>query len=480
EAGMDDATAQAWRQFQAGLADRLAELETDDVLVVDVLVGHKPEGGAAPYVQFCAWGEQMLRAEVAGNHVLAAPYELDEAGERALLAFGYDAPTYGIDDEPDAGSLNFHLDLPQQQADRLAVMSCRALREVFGVVHPALLSADGGVAAPHEPGAAERARADEAPATFPHGGHEELTALVDAALTPYFGHPPRHDDDGDIPIDLGSTALFVRVCETVPVVEMFACVATDVQDAERAAFEVNVLNRDVRHVKFRLVGDCILADLQLPAWPFAPEQLRAMVSLMSSAVEEVSGDLQARVGGRPLLADAEVEVEDHPGEDAEPAEPAVPTGRAVAAAVLGQLEAETTGSVTPELAASICGHDVELILALIAEQEGLAASWRELRDELAGERAAAEPSLRDGGAREVGRDDLGCDHEIDHAERMATLLRRALRVVVERRAAQDDAVLPRAARTERRRSPHDRPSRRPRPRRVPDPTIEEVDPEIWG
>ncbi len=486
---MDRATAQAWREFQAGLADRLAELGVDEILIVEALAGTEPDDGAAPYVQFCAWGEDMLRGEVAGNHVLAPAYELDAAGESALRELGYDAPTYAPDEAADGGSLNFHIDIAQEQADRLAVMSVRALREVLGVPHPALLSGDLVADAPPEPGAAERAQVDEEAAAFPYGGQEELTELVDAALTPYFGHPPRHDDDGDIPVDLGSTVLFVRVCETVPVIELFACVATDVQDAARAAFEINVLNRDVRYVKFRLVGDSILADLHLPAWPFAPEQLRATLAVMTGAIEQVAEDLQARVGGRALLADAEVDVEDHPGEESDGSDgpggldledPQAPEGpadqrdasdrlgprrRALATEVLTQLEAETTGSVTPELAASVCGHGVELILTLIGEQERLAASWGALRDDLVADGATG--------------DDVGCDHEIDHAERMVTLLRRALRVTVERQAAREEP--PAAPAAPGASSARRRAQRGPtRPRRVPDPTIEEVDPDIWG
>ncbi len=490
---MGRAAAQAWREFQAGLADRLAELGVDDVLIVDVLAGTEPDGGAAPYVSFCAWGEEMLRGEVAGNQVLGSPYELDAVGERALLDLGYGAPTYAPDEEADGGSLNFHIDVVRSAADRLAVMSVRALREVFGVAHPALLSGDLVEAAPREPDAAERARTDEEAAAFPYGGEEELTELVDAALTPYFGHPPRHDDDGDIPVDLGDTVLFVRVCETVPVVELFACVAVDVQDLDRATFEINVLNRDIRYVKFRLVGDSILADLHLPAWPFAPEQLRAMLAVMTGAIEQVAEDLQARVGGRALLAGAEVDVEDHPAGESEapgapdrldlegragsddPADPRQlpdrlgPDRRALASEVLAQLEAETAGSVTPELAASICGHRVELILALIGEQERSAASWRELRDGLSTAGATG--------------DEVGCDHEIDHADRMITLLRRALRVAVERQAAREGPPSVSPGLGARPTGSTDRlpgQGRRSRPRRVPDPTIEEVDPDIWG
>jgi hypothetical protein len=492
-AGLDAATARAWREFQAGLGDRLTELADGDVLLVDVLVGDEPDGGAAPYVQFCAWGEGMLRGEVAGNHVLAPAHELGRAGERVLLELGYDAPTYGTDEEPDAGSLNFHVDLPQGQADRLAVMTVRALRDVFGVVHPALLSGDVVGAAPREGAAAERAQGEEEAAIFPQGGHEELTALVDAALTPYFGHPPVHDDDGDIPVYLGSTALFVRVCQAVPVIELFACVATGVQDTARATFEVNVLNRDVRHVKFRVVGDSVLADLQLPAWPFAPEQLRTMLAMMTSAVEEVAGDLQARVGGRPLLGDPEVDVEEHPGDDAARAEAAwsaqagtrtgSPDRRAepddgsemrrprVATSertieLIGELEAEAAGSVSPELAASVCDYDATRLLDLIRQEQRAQLEWRTLRDETAS-------AATDGPAGVW-------DREIAASTRMVSLLRRALRVVVEREAAQVDAEPGRAGRGERRRAPHDGPARSSRQRRVPDPTIEEVDPDIWS
>lgn len=175
---VDRAAGEAWTRFQAQLADRLVEMAEDDVLVVEAMVGDESEPGAVPYVQFCAWGDEMLRGEVAGNHVLAVSRELDAQGEAALEEIGYGAPTYGPDEEADHGSLNFHVDLPQSEADRLAVMSVRALRDVFGVAHPALLSGDvvEHLAAPEEPAAFERT--DEPVAAYPHGGHEELVRLV--------------------------------------------------------------------------------------------------------------------------------------------------------------------------------------------------------------------------------------------------------------------------------------------------------------
>jgi hypothetical protein len=464
---VDRAAAQAWVRFQAGLGDRLAEMAEDDVVIVEAMVGEEDEDGASPYVQFCAWGDGMLRSEVASNHVLVEARELDEEGQRALEEIGYGAPTYGPDDEADHGSLNFHVDLPQSEADRLAVMAVRALRDVFGVPHPALLTGDLAVGAPvpEEPAAAERT--DEPLATHPHGGHEELTVLVDRALTPYFGHEPQHDDDGDIPVDVGDTVLFVRVHESVPVVELFACLATDVRDLERAAFEVNVLNRDVRFVKFRLVGDSILADLQVPAWPFAPEHLRTMLTLMTDAIQQVEADLLERVGGSRVLDGHDPEEDDEPegeessnggtgdGDSGDERQPWRSAER-----VLMQLNAQSPGSVTPEMAASICGHDVELILDLISNEESQKIAWRQSRD--------AALAADDAGGVDA------CEAEMAYSRDTISLLRRALRVVVERQTVRDaETSTPPVVRRRPRRHP-------PRPRRVPDPTLEEDDPEIWS
>jgi hypothetical protein len=126
--------------------------------------------------------------------------------------------------------------------------------------------------------------------------------------------------------------------------------------------------------------------------------------------------------------------------------------------VLLQLDAESPGSVTPELAAGICGNDVGVILRLIDSDSRDEIGWRQARDQ----------------AREQGDDETAdvCEGERAQAERSVALLRRALRVVVERQAERDDGW-PSETPAPPRRKPR-------RPRRVPDPTIEEVDPEIWG
>ena len=429
---LDRSTERAWSRFQARLADHVAEMSDDDILVVSAeSVVEEDADGSAPYVQFCAWGETLVRAEVSSNEFLAAGVRLDDVSTRAIEGLGWAAPTAGADDpDPGEGSANFFVDLERAQADRLAVMTCRAMRDVFGVAHPAFLSAGSlnddndpqlGIpatdAAPVEPTV-------DVPAMYPRD-RDHLKELVDEALTPYFGDEPHHDEDDDIPVVSGSALVFVRVMERAPTIELFSCLVHGVTDAERAAFEVTVLNRDETFLEFLLVEDSVMAYLYLPAYPFAPDHLRAMLSVMSQAVDRLDDDLAPRVGGhRAFETTADTTVDDAEAAldealDVETATDAIHP----AMSTLLQLDADAPGSVTPELAASVCAMDRDLVLELITWNSEQEIAWRHARDQalLLGDTDEAEV----------------CDHETTHAEQMVNLRRRALRFVVEQEMGRD-------------------------------------------
>ena len=59
---LDRATARAWSRFQARLADRVADMEDGDIVLVEAEAAREDVEGSAPYVQFCAWGETLVRA----------------------------------------------------------------------------------------------------------------------------------------------------------------------------------------------------------------------------------------------------------------------------------------------------------------------------------------------------------------------------------------------------------------------------------
>ncbi len=385
---LDRSTMRAWSRFQSSLADHVVAMEDDDVLVVDAETWLGEDAtGAAPYVQFCAWGDDLVRAEVSSNEYLDAEVALDEAGAETLAALGWLEPTHGAGEEPDEGSANFYLDAGRREGDRLAAMAVAALRDVFGVPHPAFLdwpeppptSGTDGSGELEGPGTWP---ADEPLAVMPESA-DHLRELVAAALTPPGGPAIELDEDGDIPLPTGSALLFVRVNDEAPVVEMFSFVVRGALDKERAAFEVAVLNRDTRMVKFVLLNDAVLATLHLPAAPFAPRNLRALVAAMAEVIDRVDDDLAARVGGRlgldPEPDDDEADDENADGDDADDAGEPEETSLHPALLTLLQLDPEGEG-VDPELAASVCGYDRDLVLSLLTRASEQEITWRNSAD----------------------------------------------------------------------------------------------------
>ena len=67
---LEASTELAWTAFRQRLADRLAEAADDAVLLIELETGVDEDelSGAAPYVQFVAWGEEMIRAEVSSGN----------------------------------------------------------------------------------------------------------------------------------------------------------------------------------------------------------------------------------------------------------------------------------------------------------------------------------------------------------------------------------------------------------------------------
>jgi hypothetical protein len=318
---LDQAVNRAWSSFAHRLADHLAAMDEDDLLVVDVETAVPPSDGAAPYAQFCAWGEESLRAEISSNSYLAPEHRLDDAVAAQLVRLGWHPPSHGKTETADGGSANFYLDASRRDADRVAAMAVAALRDVFGVTHPAFLvvpDLELFDALPVEPIGSDAPDEPDEPVALVAESLEHLRVAVDAAITPADGPALVHDDQGDIPIPFGSAVVFVRVHESAPVVELFSCVVEDVEDRERAAIEVAVLNREHPLVKFLLVEDVVVAMIVLPALPFAPRHLRALLPLMGEIIDRVDDGLVARVGGRRAL---------EPTDDDDVAEPPRSSGR---------------------------------------------------------------------------------------------------------------------------------------------------------
>jgi hypothetical protein len=419
EFDLDRSTARAWSQFQARLGDHLAAMQDDDILILEVdSTMSEDDDGAAPYVQFCAWGDDMVRSEVSSNEYLDPRYALEPAASDVLTELGWCAPTVSRDHDGDhSGSANFFVDVERSSADRLAVMTVRALRDVFGVAHPAFLSAQssGNNGAPPElgipsPVVESTIEVDEPLAVMPESV-EHLRSLVDAALTPVFGHGPKHDADGDIPVVAGSALLFIRVLDDAPAVEIFSTIVRGITALDAAARVVTDLNNGIRMIKFVLVDDVIIAVAHVAALPFAPLQLRGVLDYMSRVADGVDDGLVARLGGRRAF---EEDATGEPASEEDEEEGELPAELLT----LLHLDPDGDSTVEPDLAASICNYDRDVVLRLlkISSQEEIA--WRQSYDE------ATMKGDRDEAA--------ACDSEAAGWAKTVETLRGALRVIVER------------------------------------------------
>jgi hypothetical protein len=355
-----------------------------------------------------------LRGEVSSNAYLDDRYRLDEEQQRRLVELGWHEPATAPGTWEEHGTANFFVDVARREADRLAVMVVRALREVFGVAHPAFLRADdltGGEEPVEEPCLATADPAEPLAARV--DGYDDLLRRVERALVPMLGEVER-DDDGDIPVPCGSALVWVRVEQDAPVVQLFSVVVDGLVDQKKAAFEVNVLNRDVRFVKFVQSGRRIVAHVNLPAWPFVPEHLRSMLAGMATKLDEVGGDLVTRLGGRRAI-----EPEGGPDDEAGVSSPSSATLSPDAALdALLHLDADPDHRLDPELAAGVCRFDEALIVTLLGKVTDQELVWREHHGVAVGNGEREEADL--------------CAQHVATWRRTMTLLRRTLWLVAER------------------------------------------------
>ena len=364
----DDAVDAAWREFRQRLADHVAGMAEDDSIVVEVTQRH--EAGAAPYCQV-AGGDAMVRVEAVSNVYLAPGCELDEAQERALEGLGFRRP---VADDWSEGETNFWLDLELREADRAAVMVVRALREVYGVLHPVYLDADGlepeGAVRPLPP-KPQRAEPDPDEVVRPTSV-EEVRAVIDLAVADSYDEAPEWDGDGDLPLPTDDRLVWVSVNKFAPRVLLSCLLVDDVADRQAALVEVNRLNRTEFGLTFFLTDERISVTRELGLEVAEPAAVRIEILRMLSQVDGWARDLAERVRTAPEPA------RERPGSRFE-----------TAYAVMAELERDDRGSVGPAAMVRIYGNDTGLLLKAIRITE---KRRRETRTRIREARAAGQRS----------------------------------------------------------------------------------------
>lgn len=370
----DEAMETAWRSFRQRLADRLAGMAEDDALVV--AVPGEASDGASPYCQAVV-GPGLLRVEAVSNVYLSTELRLDSSQELALRAIGFLEP--GHQNCP--GETNHWADLDRREADRAAVMMVRALREVYAVLHPVYLDADG-----LEPRAAEPpppVGASDEP--LRPQGPDDVRAAVDLAVRDLIASAPEWDADGDLTLHTARGLVWVFVSKAAPRILLQAPLVDDVADESRALMEVNLLNRKEIGLTFSVHEGHVTVRRELDVAALVPAHVRSEIQRLLDGVDDWAADLVARVGGRRM---DEVTPRPAPGPQAGAEE----TRFHAAYAVLRELEKEERGSVDPATMARVFQQDTGLLLKGIRVTEGLVRQWqrRERQYDQAGKQSAAK------------------------------------------------------------------------------------------
>lgn len=303
---LDRSMAQAWSEFTGRLAEVISMIDESADLTIR---SASASDTRAPFVRLSSPALLTVRAEAAANAALGPGYQLSAEQLSALRAGGWQEPSDG------AGS--FAIEGSQDAADDLAQAVVGALRDVYGVPHPAFLDPDqlaeiltpGPAVIEGSDGIATVSRVIGGPesqagtrgtayAAILPADRDHLDALVEAELAASLGHAPVRDEEGDIVIRVGSTLLFLRAADDAQEVVLFSAVVHDVDGRSRATEVINDLNVEARWVKFQLVRDRVFVMASVPARPFVPAHLHQAVRVMSDVADGVDEELAAKLNGR--------------------------------------------------------------------------------------------------------------------------------------------------------------------------------------
>ncbi|CCQ15736.1 putative uncharacterized protein [Rhodococcus sp. AW25M09] len=347
----------AWMQFQRTLGDYVSAMRDGDALVIESrydTTDGVPDTAAC--VQFYAWDLDMVRCEIPANEHLHSSRSITEEQRQALSALGF---RISLNSEPTAP----HVDRNRSWSDDLAKKTVSVFRDIWGLPHPSFLSsrATGRYDVPSFDVSATEPDSTVVPLCVQPKGREHLQQLVDHALEPWFGFPPDHDPDGDIPLRFVGGTAYVSVKPTEPVVEINSTLVHAVSGRTRAAELLVDLNLQLPDVMLHLVQDCIVAQVRVSGSPFVADHLLWAVRMLSHVWEQVDEKFAEDFGG--MLG-----------------EPAPPTVTAAdfpdGLLELVELAAESDAPLDLKAVLARCSSDRDVVVSYLrisAEQEAL---WR--------------------------------------------------------------------------------------------------------
>lgn len=310
----EEDAARDWDCLESRLSAWLRAVPVGESVILRALSPYDDLDGATPYVQITVDDNGAVNGEATSNNYLDSRLALDTVRIARLEGMGWSSPTCSVDELPDTGSANFFIDLQLPgDAARLAELLAGTLREVFGVPHPSFLTVAGfgsagvldsdGVTfglAVYEPEMSPAMMM----ATMPDGP-DELRDLVEEALATVVDHELVYDIDGDIPLHVEGTLMFVRVEEGAPSIRVFAPILAEVRWTPRVGSALSQLNTRASFAKVTFSEGVLTASIHLFAEPFVSDHLLHAVDGVRGLVVDAVDELQATLGGARFSAGVE-------------------------------------------------------------------------------------------------------------------------------------------------------------------------------
>ncbi|GID29088.1 T3SS (YopN, CesT) and YbjN peptide-binding chaperone 1 [Paractinoplanes brasiliensis] len=314
---------EAWREFARALAGLLPTLAPG--AHVDLTLDPTASGtGTAVYsVSIRVLEGGVVEALAIGNAGLPEGYRMDRASIADLVALGWSPP--GVL----AGSGDsFGLSSTQDNANRLATVVARTMRDVYGAPHPAFLvylvhdENDEPIAtaplatARHEPsidgdlslddldddGALAAALADAADEVVPL---DERVRTVVATMSKTTTDQLQVDADGDIGIRAGSAMVFVRVRDNPPLVDVFSPILTEVEPTEQLYVKLSELTNRMPIGRLYCAQDTVWASIPVFGRNFQATHLMLAVQVMTGLADELDDRLHGEFGGKRFFGEGD-------------------------------------------------------------------------------------------------------------------------------------------------------------------------------
>jgi hypothetical protein len=308
----------SWDELCERLTDALASLEDGQFLVVSVKGTGVEEDSVSYFVLFAGQGSDGLRAEAVANAFLADDERLSDIAVGKLIALGWSVPTdlpeTPLEEQNPKGSVNFYVDYAQPVpfADA-AQRACDTLEAVYGVEHPGFLRYYAfdragervelpGLRVEPELTAPSLDPAHLAARLLDPQSPEELFAALQTTVGLLLDvDDVQVDDDGDIPIMVGSTVMFLRVATDAPTIKIFAQILTEVRWSTALLEAVNEINRNYPFVRAWWDTDRVMLCADVMASPYVEQHVIAALQGFGQIADEIDDDLQRRFGGRVFL-----------------------------------------------------------------------------------------------------------------------------------------------------------------------------------